>query len=74
MHFAGRILLGLIKYNFLTESVWHYPPFAPQIAHTFQHRGGNFSPWLIRPAHMLLKHPASTRRVVKAGGCLKLAG
>lgn len=35
--------------------------------------GGNFSPRPIRPADMLLKHPASTKRVVKDGGCLKLA-
>jgi hypothetical protein len=35
--------------------------------------GGNFSPRPIRPAHMLAKHPASTKRVVKGGGCLKLA-
>ena len=35
--------------------------------------GGNFSPRPIRPAHMLAKHPASTKRVVKDGGCLKLA-
>ena len=27
----------------------------------------------IRPAHMLEKHPASIKRVVKDGGCLKLA-
>jgi hypothetical protein len=36
--------------------------------------GGNFSPRPIRPGHMLLKHPASTKRVVKDDGCLKLAG
>ncbi len=35
--------------------------------------GGNFSPRPIRPAHMLAKHPASAKRVVKDGGCLKLA-
>jgi hypothetical protein len=35
--------------------------------------GGNFSPRPIRPADMLAKHPASTKRVVKDGGCLKLA-
>ena len=35
--------------------------------------GGNFSPRPIRPVHMLAKHPASTKRVVKDGGCLKLA-
>jgi hypothetical protein len=35
--------------------------------------GGNFSPRPIRPAHMLAKHPASTKRVVKAEGCLTLA-
>jgi len=28
--------------------------------------GGNFSPRPIRPAHMLAKHPASTKRVIKA--------
>jgi hypothetical protein len=94
VHFAGQTLPGLIKYNFLTVSVLHYPLFAPQIAYTFQHCGdctfcadcaetvlkgvcpncgGNFSPRPIRPAHMLLKHPASTKRVVKDGGCLKRA-
>jgi uncharacterized protein len=31
--------------------------------------GGNFSPRPIRPAAMLAKHPASTRRVLKAEGC-----
>ncbi len=31
--------------------------------------GGNFSPRPIRPAAMLAKHPASTKRVVKSGGC-----
>ena len=36
--------------------------------------GGNLVPRPIRPAKMLLKHPASTKRVVKDGGCLKLAG
>jgi hypothetical protein len=35
--------------------------------------GGNFSQRPIRPTHMLAKHPASTKRVVKDGGCLKLA-
>ena len=31
--------------------------------------GGNFSPRPIRPAAMLAKHPASTKRVLKAEGC-----
>lgn len=31
--------------------------------------GGNFSPRPIRPASLLAKFPASTKRVVKAGGC-----
>jgi len=31
--------------------------------------GGNFSPRPIRPAALLAKYPASTRRVFKAGGC-----
>ncbi|RWB57778.1 MAG: DUF1272 domain-containing protein [Mesorhizobium sp.] len=31
--------------------------------------GGNFSPRPIRPAAMLKKYPASTRRVLKAKGC-----
>ncbi len=31
--------------------------------------GGNFAPRPIRPVAMLDKYPASTRRVVKAGGC-----
>ena len=31
--------------------------------------GGNFSTRPIRPANMLLKHPASTQRVVKVAGC-----
>lgn len=31
--------------------------------------GGSFSPRPIRPAHLLLKYPASTERVRKAGGC-----
>lgn len=31
--------------------------------------GGNFSPRPIRPASLLGKYPASTERVVKAGGC-----
>ena len=35
--------------------------------------GGNLVERPIRPANMLLKHPASTKRVVKEGGCLKLA-
>ena len=35
--------------------------------------GGNFSPRPIRPASLLGKYPASTQRVVKAGGCTPLA-
>ncbi|WP_256752486.1 DUF1272 domain-containing protein [Mesorhizobium sp. Mes31] len=31
--------------------------------------GGNFSARPIRPATMLKKHPASTKRVLKAEGC-----
>ncbi|WP_406873273.1 DUF1272 domain-containing protein [Aminobacter sp. P9b] len=31
--------------------------------------GGNFSARPIRPAAMLLKYPASTKRVLKAEGC-----
>ncbi|TGN38986.1 DUF1272 domain-containing protein [Marinobacter confluentis] len=31
--------------------------------------GGNFSPRPIRPALLLSKYPATTKRVVKAGGC-----
>ncbi|HWD26914.1 MAG TPA: DUF1272 domain-containing protein [Rhizomicrobium sp.] len=31
--------------------------------------GGNFVPRPIRPAALLAKHPASTKRVVKDGGC-----
>ena len=31
--------------------------------------GGDFAPRPIRPAAMLKKYPASTRRVLKAGGC-----
>ncbi|AZO60227.1 MAG: DUF1272 domain-containing protein [Mesorhizobium sp.] len=31
--------------------------------------GGNFAPRPIRPAAKLKKHPASTKRVLKAGGC-----
>jgi hypothetical protein len=31
--------------------------------------GGNFVPRPIRPAAMLAKYPASTKRVVKQGGC-----
>lgn len=31
--------------------------------------GGNFAPRPIRPAAKLLKHPASTVRVHKPGGC-----
>lgn len=31
--------------------------------------GGNFSPRPIRPAHMLAKHPASTRRIHNPEGC-----
>ena len=32
--------------------------------------GGNFSPRPIRPAALLEKYPASTKRIVKAAGCL----
>ncbi len=32
--------------------------------------GGNFCPRPIRPAHFLLKHPASQVRVLKSGGCV----
>ena len=35
--------------------------------------GGDFVPRPIRPAHMLARHPASTQRVLKAGGCVKAA-
>jgi hypothetical protein len=31
--------------------------------------GGAFAPRPVRPAVMLAKHPASTARVLKAGGC-----
>lgn len=31
--------------------------------------GGGFAPRPIRPADMLAKHPASTKRVLKAEGC-----
>lgn len=31
--------------------------------------GGNFSPRPIRPAHMLAKHPASTKRIHNPKGC-----
>ena len=31
--------------------------------------GGNFTARPIRPAAMLARYPASTKRVVKAGGC-----
>ena len=31
--------------------------------------GGNFTVRPIRPAAMLARYPASTKRVVKAGGC-----
>jgi hypothetical protein len=31
--------------------------------------GGNFVPRPIRPAALLAKHPAATKRVVKDGGC-----
>lgn len=31
--------------------------------------GGNFSPRPIRPAAMLVKYPASTKRVLRAEGC-----
>ncbi len=32
--------------------------------------GGNFSPRPVRPAAALARHPASTRRVLKSGGCV----
>ncbi|MDE2581985.1 MAG: DUF1272 domain-containing protein [Rhodospirillales bacterium] len=35
--------------------------------------GGNLVARPIRPAAMLARHPASTRRVVKAGGCAPAA-
>ena len=35
----------------------------------FPNCGGNFSTRPIRPAKMLLKHPASAKRVVKEFGC-----
>ncbi len=35
--------------------------------------GGNFVPRPIRPPAMLARHPASTRRVVKAAGCAPAA-
>lgn len=35
--------------------------------------GGNLVPRPIRPAHMLARHPASTTRVVKPGGCAPAA-
>jgi hypothetical protein len=31
--------------------------------------GGNFTPRPIRPAHLLERYPASTKRVVKPEGC-----
>jgi len=31
--------------------------------------GGNFVPRPIRPANMLVKHPASAKRVFKPSGC-----
>ena len=31
--------------------------------------GGNFSPRPLRPASLLGKYPASTKRVLKVGGC-----
>lgn len=31
--------------------------------------GGNFSGRPIRPAHLLVKYPASRNRVLKTGGC-----
>jgi hypothetical protein len=35
--------------------------------------GGNFSPRPIRPAHLLAKHPPSSDRVLKPGGCVAVA-
>ncbi|MGL4975031.1 MAG: DUF1272 domain-containing protein [Bosea sp. (in: a-proteobacteria)] len=35
--------------------------------------GGNLVARPIRPARMLLKHPASTKRTIKAEGCEKAA-
>ncbi|WP_150278857.1 DUF1272 domain-containing protein [Halopseudomonas salina] len=32
--------------------------------------GGNFVPRPIRPAQLLAKYPASTKRVYKVGGCV----
>jgi hypothetical protein len=34
--------------------------------------GGNLVSRPVRPAHALVKNPASTKRVVKDGGCAKL--
>ena len=34
--------------------------------------GGGFAVRPIRPAHLLAKHPASTTRVFKPGGCAKV--
>ena len=31
--------------------------------------GGGFVPRPIRPAHLLVTYPPSTRRILKAGGC-----
>ena len=39
------------------------------LAGTCPNCGGNFSAHPIRPAAMLLKYPASTKRVLKAEGC-----
>lgn len=36
--------------------------------------GGNFVPRPVRPTALLEKYPASTKRVVKAGGCVAAAG
>ena len=35
--------------------------------------GGNFAPRPIRPARLLAKYPASTKRVFKAEGCRQSA-
>jgi len=34
--------------------------------------GGNLTPRPIRPANMLLRHPASTKRVWKSEGCQQM--
>jgi hypothetical protein len=36
--------------------------------------GGELLRRPVRPAHLLAKYPASTKRVLKAGGCVSEAG